>query len=93
MYLTPLIAQHTGVRYVIPLTYGDRTDWAKNVLAAGQAEIHQDKQIFAVSKPAIVNETVALSLLPPLLGFAVQLVGMKRFMLLGACSPRGVPRS
>jgi deazaflavin-dependent oxidoreductase (nitroreductase family) len=82
MYVTPLIAQRTGVGFVIPLTYGDRTDWAKNVLAAGKAEIRQGKQVFAVSKPAIVDEKAVLPMLPPPLRLAVQLVGMKRFMTL-----------
>ena len=82
MYITPLIAQRTRVGYVIPLTYGDRTDWARNVLGAGKAEIRQRNQIFAVLKPAIVDETVALPLLPSFLHFAVQLVGIKRFILL-----------
>jgi hypothetical protein len=89
MYLTPLIAQGTGVGYVIPLTYGDRTDWAKNVLAAGKAEIRQENRIFAASRPVVVDEKEALPLLAPLLRLAVQLVGMKRFMLLASDqSPR-----
>jgi hypothetical protein len=89
MYLTPLIAQGTGVGYVIPLTYGDRTDWAKNVLAAGKAEIRQENRIFAASRPVVVDEKEALPLLAPLLRVAVQLVGMKRFMLLASDhSPR-----
>ena len=82
MYVTPLVAQRTNDGYVVPLTYGDRADWVKNVLAAGKAEIRQAKMDHPVAKPVIVDEKAALSLLPPLLRVPVQLVGIKRFLTL-----------
>ena len=34
-YKTPIMLYHRGDRGVIALTYGERTQWLKNVLAAG----------------------------------------------------------
>jgi deazaflavin-dependent oxidoreductase (nitroreductase family) len=82
MYLTPLIAQRTQVGYVIPLTYGSRTDWAKNVLASGKAQIRQGNRDSALSKPEVIDRETALPLLSPWLRLAVRLVPLRRFLTL-----------
>jgi deazaflavin-dependent oxidoreductase (nitroreductase family) len=84
LYVTPLIAQRTNDGYVIPLTYGERADWVKNVLAANKAEIRHGGQTYAVTDPVILDDREAMPMLSPLLCLPVQLVGMKRFMKLRA---------
>jgi deazaflavin-dependent oxidoreductase (nitroreductase family) len=88
MYVTPLIAQRTPGGYVIPLTYGDRADWVKNVLASGRAEIRKDKTTYAVSGPVIVDDRAALPLLAPMLRLPVRVAGIKRFMTLATDQSR-----
>jgi deazaflavin-dependent oxidoreductase (nitroreductase family) len=82
LYTTPLIAQRTGRGYVIPLTYGERADWVRNVITAGKAEIRHCGKTYAVTDPTILDDRAALPLLSPLLRLPVRLVGMRRFMRL-----------
>lgn len=84
LYVTPLIAQQTANSFVIPLTYGERADWVKNVLDAGKAEVRHGAATCAVINPVVLNEHAALPLLAPSLRQAVQVVGIKRFLKLAA---------
>ena len=53
-YRTPVVAvEHEGSFY-IALPYGERTDWAKNVLASGTAEVSTGGQTCTVDRPEIV---------------------------------------
>ena len=45
--------EHEGSFY-IALPYGERTDWAKNVLASGTAEISVGGRTYGVERPEIV---------------------------------------
>lgn len=40
-YRTPVIAFRTAGGFVIPMTYGRDVDWARNMVAVGQAEIER----------------------------------------------------
>ena len=82
LYVTPLVAQRTSDGYVIPLTYGERADWAKNVLAAGKAKIRHRGRTYPLADPVILDDRAALPLLSPPLRLPVRLVGIRRFMKL-----------
>ena len=53
-YETPLGIEPTDDGFVIALVYGDRTQWVKNVLAAGHATIVKDGATYEVDRPEIV---------------------------------------
>ncbi len=53
-YETPVVAVHHEDTFFIALPYGDRTDWRKNVLASGKAEIVTDGKSYAVDRPEVV---------------------------------------
>ena len=54
VYETPLGIEPTEDGFVIAMVYGDRTQWSKNVLAAGHAEVVRDDIIYEVERPEIV---------------------------------------
>ena len=51
---TPLTIHPTDDGFVIGLVYGDRTQWLKNVLASGRAEVVREGVIYAVDRPQVV---------------------------------------
>jgi deazaflavin-dependent oxidoreductase (nitroreductase family) len=70
-----------GDRYVIALTYGADSQWVRNVLVAGEAEVETRGRRIRLAQPEIIHDpTRALVPAPvrPLLGA----VGVSDFMLL-----------
>ena len=59
-----MAVEHEGSFY-IALPYGERTDWAKNVLANGTAEISTGGRICEVDRPEIVPMTEATRFFGP----------------------------
>jgi hypothetical protein len=54
-YATPIDAQRTPDGVVIPVVYGDRADWCRNVLAAGHCTLTLAGQELALSEPQFIS--------------------------------------
>lgn len=54
-YKCPVIAIRSGVTFVVPLAYGDRTDWVRNVLATGGAELNRAGTIIHLGSPRVLE--------------------------------------
>jgi len=48
-YQTPVLGQPTADGFIIPLLYGEDTDWCLNVLAAGGCIVHWSGQIYRLT--------------------------------------------
>jgi deazaflavin-dependent oxidoreductase (nitroreductase family) len=66
-YETPIVALRRSGAYLIPMPFGDSTQWAKNVLAAGGGEIRQGGRTVAIDRPEIVPLEVADAELPTII--------------------------
>ena len=64
MYETPVVPFESGDGYLIALPYGTNTDWVKNVLAAGSAELVSDGRTIALDSPEVVSADMITELLP-----------------------------
>ena len=64
-YETPLGIEPTDDGFVIALVYGNDTQWLKNVLAAGHAEVVHDSVTYAVERPEVVPVEQALDFFEP----------------------------
>lgn len=53
-YRTPVVAVRRDDSFVIALPYGERTDWAKNVLAQGSASLVIDGHPYDVGRPEVI---------------------------------------
>ncbi len=53
-YQTPVVAARRDDSFLIALPYGERTDWLKNVLAAGSATIMADGRSYEVDRPEVI---------------------------------------
>ena len=63
-YETPLDAHPIENGYLFILNYGTRSDWCRNILAAGSATLRIDGKEIALEAPRIVNKAEAYPLLP-----------------------------
>jgi len=54
-FVTPVSARLSGDVAVIPLTFGNVSDWAKNIRAAGGCEIRLDGHEYVASNPQFVG--------------------------------------
>ena len=80
-YATPVWLIRTGQGFLIPLTYGTRADWCRNVLAAGSAMVvHRGAEV-AVDCPELVRAAAVVPRLPWAQRAALRLVGMRSFLL------------
>lgn len=64
-YRTPVQAVSIADHVVIPLPYGARTDWARNVLARGSATITIDGTTWPVTAPQVMPLQDAGASFPP----------------------------
>jgi len=53
-YQTPVVVARHDDSFLIALPYGQRTDWLKNVLAAGSATIMADGHSYEVDRPEVI---------------------------------------
>ena len=58
-YVTPAGARLTGDTLVIPLTFGNTSDWSRNVRAAGGCEIRLDGTDYRAVQPELADRDQA----------------------------------
>jgi deazaflavin-dependent oxidoreductase (nitroreductase family) len=64
-YRTPVLGFLDGDRLYVPLLYGEQSDWARNLLAAGGGRVRRRRRVHEVREPHIVPAADV-----PLTGFA-----------------------
>lgn len=79
-YTTPLLAQSFTYGFVIPLTYGDVTDWYRNIQAAGGCTIRWNGTEYATEKPERIDAPAALPMFPLAVRLVLQAFGIKQFV-------------
>lgn len=80
-YPTPINVFRVGRDYILALTYGPNTDWVRNVLAAGGAELVTRGRLVGLTNPRLgVDTTVRWAPLP--VRVVLRLVGVHEYMRL-----------
>lgn len=64
-YETPIGPFETDGGFVIPLPYGTKADWLKNVQHAGTAIIMFEGETYNVDEPEVIAAEEAMPLIPP----------------------------
>jgi deazaflavin-dependent oxidoreductase (nitroreductase family) len=54
-HVTPVSARLTGDTFVVPLTFGDQSDWCRNVLDAGSCSIRWQGRDHRAVSPRVVD--------------------------------------
>ena len=63
-YRTPLEAHEVDDGFIFTLVYGSRSDWVRNVLAAGAAKLEIDGNTVDLVEPEVVGAEEAFARLP-----------------------------
>jgi deazaflavin-dependent oxidoreductase (nitroreductase family) len=85
-FMTPAGARVSGGVAVIPLTFGNQSDWSRNVRAAGGCSITVDGREYAADEPEFVDRRDAGPLLAAMFGpmerAGFRLLGIKQYLRL-----------
>ncbi|MGH2730661.1 MAG: nitroreductase family deazaflavin-dependent oxidoreductase [Actinomycetota bacterium] len=90
-YRTPVSAFRTDDGYLIALTYGLKTEWVANVLAADNARLLSRGREIAVESPRLLGREEALVAMPVILRPALRVLRVANFLHLRTALP-GSPR-
>ena len=95
VYITPVTAHMHGNVIVIALTFGNQSDWARNVRAAGGCTIRINGRTFQAINPRFLSREEAGPLLKaafgPMQRAGIRMLGIRQFMRLQA-KPAGPER-
>lgn len=81
MYRTPVNAFRDGNDYIIALTYGAETDWARNVRAAGGCQLMTRGDTVSLTNPRVVTD-ISWRWAPVPVRLVLKLVGATEYMRL-----------
>jgi deazaflavin-dependent oxidoreductase (nitroreductase family) len=65
VYATPVVALRTDTGFLIPLPFGNATQWAKNLFAAGGGALRHAGHRYAIEAPEVVDGDTAIGLPGP----------------------------
>lgn len=92
-YVTPVRARLRGEVILIPLTFGNQSDWARNVAAAAGCSIRLDGRDYQATQPDLLSRTQAADLIKSVFGplerMGFRLLGIRQFMRLHATPQPG----
>jgi deazaflavin-dependent oxidoreductase (nitroreductase family) len=80
-YATPVVALRTPDGFVIPLPFGDATQWAKNLAAGGGGGLRFAGREHRIAEPRIIDLDAAAAYLPPILRFVAARLGLRHYVL------------
>ena len=80
-YSIPVVALKTPDGFMIPLPFGDATQWVKNVFAAGGGSLRFAGREYRITEPQLVDHDVAATHLPRVLRFVTARIGLRHYVL------------
>jgi deazaflavin-dependent oxidoreductase (nitroreductase family) len=85
-YVTPVGARRTGDVVLIPLTFGNQSDWSRNVLAAGHCSLRLDGSGYEATAPALLSPEEADVYIRAVFGrlerASLRMLGIRQFLRL-----------
>jgi deazaflavin-dependent oxidoreductase (nitroreductase family) len=85
-YVTPAGARLVGDTFIIPLTFGNNSDWCRNVRAAGGCEIRLDGTDYLAIRPELADGEQAGEVIRAAFSLVERAMfrglGIKQFLLL-----------
>jgi len=79
-FATPIALGALAGRFFVPLPWGDRTDWCRNVVAARGGAIRYRGHDYAVREPVVVTATDASPAFPAPIRPVLRMIGIKKFL-------------
>lgn len=81
-YRTPVAVGRIADGFVIPIPFGDNTQWPKNILADGTARMRWAGREYELTAPEIVDKETAASAFGGVSGMALGSAPIERFLRL-----------
>ena len=79
-YEIPIVALPFRGGFMIPLPFGESTQWLKNIEAADQAGLRHAGHDYVIDRPEVVDLATAKPHLPGWVGFVAGRVGIAQFV-------------
>lgn len=79
-YATPVVVRPTPDGFLVPLPFGDATQWAKNLFAAGGGSIRFAGREYEVVEPRVIDLETASAHLPLPIRFASRRLGLRHWL-------------
>ena len=80
-YSTPVVALRTHDGFIIPLPFGNATQWARNLFASAGGALRFAGTEYQVVEPQVVDHELARAYLPPLVRVLSARLGLREFVL------------
>ena len=94
-YTTPVSARRSGDMVAIALTFGNQSDWSRNVRSAGGGTIRIKGVDYDVTQPQVMSRLEAKPLMQaafsPMERAGFRILGIKQVMILQAVSAEHLP--
>ena len=94
-YTTPVSARRSGDMILIALTFGNQSDWSRNVRSAGRGSIRIEGEDYDVTQPQIMSREEARPLVQaafsPMERAGFRMLGIKQVMALRLVSATHLP--
>src|SRR5216683_2265283 len=94
-YTTPVSARRSGDMIVIALTFGNQSDWSRNVRSAGGGTIRIEGEDYDVTQPQIMSRQEAKPLVEaafsPMDRAGFRMLGIRQVMILRVASAGHLP--
>jgi deazaflavin-dependent oxidoreductase (nitroreductase family) len=81
-YETPVAIRRIGDGFVVAMVFGDRTQWANNILEAGSCEIRWDGRDFRLTDPRVVDMDAVASAFAAPQRWLIERFGVTQFLRL-----------
>ena len=64
-FRTPVVVRPTSDGFIVPMPWGERTDWYRNVRAAGECTIRWKGRDYAMLRPEVLDTATAAAAFDP----------------------------
>ena len=79
-YRTPIAMRRTARGFVIPLPYGEGTDWCRNTIAANGCAVRWNGRSVPVGSPRVIDRADALPAFPWVIRRLIPAIGIRKFL-------------
>jgi deazaflavin-dependent oxidoreductase (nitroreductase family) len=80
VYATPVSARPTATGFVVPLTFGEKAGWYRNVLAANGCVIEWKGVEYRLVDPQMISQAEALPAYHPVERLLLPMIGIKQYI-------------
>jgi deazaflavin-dependent oxidoreductase (nitroreductase family) len=80
LYSTPIAIRPTPDGFVLPLPWGEGTDWCRNLRAAGGGVVRWGGADIEINDPVIIDAADAMPAFDAYMRPLVRLIGIKKFL-------------